>query len=287
MFHRHAMGSLVLFPIVVLLACDRPPPPAGDSVADTTPRRVVDRPAPWVTELGPLFVVPSDSENTGVVLFPYAPSAQLISSAPLVLLSSSGDTTPVQASLVASDSRVCGEAPTIRLLGDTATAWSAGLRVRSFAPIRMDSIESMSPDDSARFAVDLARLASTMPVGGSRFAGLPFVVLSARRFDVTGTEVVVAHLARRVPQEASPFQEHTLVVGERASAAEPFQLRHHRRSEGTEETVDHYDLLSAVLVGGTPFLLLSRDRDAQTVYEILQRAKTGEWRARWERTLAC
>ena len=283
---RLGMRSLLLV-IACGTACDRRPQPAADSAVDTVPAVPERRPPPWVTDLGPLLVVPSDSENTGVVVFPETPSAQLISSTPLTLLSPAGDPVRVRAALL-TDAPVCDDAPTIRLQGDTANVWSVGLNAGSLAPIRMDSIESLPSADSARVAVDLARVASTLvTTSGSRFAGLPFVVLSARRFAVPGGETVVALLARRVPQEASPLQEHTLVVADRANAAEPYRASYHLRSEGSEESVDHYEVLSAVRAGDATFLLLAIERATQTVYQILERRRIGGWRERWERTLAC
>jgi len=154
----------------------------------------------------------------------------------------------------------------------------------------MDSIESLLSADSARFAADLARLASAQPTTrDSRFAGLPFVVLSARRFEVRGQGIVVAHLVRRLPQEATPLEEHSLVIAERPASApsSPYGVTYFQRSEGTEETADHYEVLAAIRGAETTFLLLARDQEARTSYEILERAKSGGWRIRWARTLAC
>lgn len=275
---------------VALLACDRRNASRSDSAADSARPAVASAvPSDWVSELGELLVVPADSENTGVVLFPPTPSPRLISSAPLTLLSASGDSAPARASLVVSDSQVCGEAPVIRLSGSVPSAWSVGLLARAAAPLRMDSIEALPAPDSARFAAELARLASALPTRrDSRFAGLPFVVLTARRFELPGQQTVVAHLVRRLPQEASPLEEHTLVVAERpvSSTNQPYAVTYHQRSEGTEETADHYDVLAAIRGGGTTYLLIARDQEARTSYDVLERSQSG-WRVRWRRTLAC
>jgi hypothetical protein len=292
------MGRQRLVPPIVIactlsamLACGRRDAPPSDTLA-RAPAAARDSTATidWVSELGTLLVVPSDSEHTGIVLFPAAPDSRLVASAPLRLFSPSGDSLVTEARLVVSDSQVCGEAPTVHLRAGAPSAWAVGLVARAAAPIRTDSIEGLPPADSARLAADLARLASTLPTGpDSRFNGLPFVVLVARRFPVDGSEAVVAHLVRRLPQEATPLEEHTLVVAERPlqPAGNPSVLRHHRRSEGTEETADHFELLAALQVGDTTYLLLARERDASTTYEVLQRMKNGTWRARWTRTLAC
>ena len=277
--------------VTAMLACGRRDAPPRDTVtASPRPAATSADSSDWAIELGPLLVVPSDSDHTGVVLFPATPSSRLISLSPLTLLSASGDSAVARASLVVSDSQVCGEAPTVRLNGAVPSAWSVGLLTRSAAPIRMDSIEALAAADSSRFAIDLARLASTLPTGrDSRFGGLPFVVLTARRFEARGQRIAVAHLVRRIPQEATPLEEHTLVVAERpaTSSSEPYVVTYHQRSEGTEETADHYEVLAAVRGRETTFLLIARDQDARTTYEILERARAGGWRVRWVRTLAC
>src|SRR5688572_15184191 len=176
---RRAQRSVLFLGIasVAILACDRRDSPATrDSSADTalTSPTTSGSAEEWVTELGPLFVVPADSENTGVVLFPAEPSPRLVSSTPLTLLSPAGDSTATRASLVVSDSQVCGEAPIVRLSGPTREGWSVGLRGNSVRALPMDSIESLPSADSVRLAADLARLASTLPMPPeSRFSGLP------------------------------------------------------------------------------------------------------------------
>jgi hypothetical protein len=220
-----------------MLACGKPDARPLDSPTTSAPTVVVaSDPSDWVSELGALLVVPSDSENAGVVLFPPAPSARLISSAPLTLLSASGDFAPTRASLVVSDSQVCGEAPTVRLGDGVPSSWSVGLLARSTAPLRTDSIEALLSPDSARLAADLARLASAAPaVRDSRFAGLPYVVLSARRLEAREQQVVVAHLVRRLPQEAAPLEEHSLVIAERPASPDlTYVVTYHHRREGTE-----------------------------------------------------
>lgn len=287
---RLVRPALLACTVAAMLACGRREAPPNDTLADSArPVAAASESSDWVTELGQLLVVPSDSDNTGVVLFPATPSQRLIASAPITLLSAAGDSATARATLVQSDSQVCGEAPTIRLSGVAPGSWSVGLLARSVVPLRMDSIEALPSADSARFAADLARLASALPTTrDSRFAGLPFVVLTARRFDAGDRKAVAAHLVRRLPQEASPLEEHTFVVAERpaVSPADAFVVSFHQRSEGTEETADHYEVLAAIRAGKTTFLLIARDREARTSYEVLERTQAG-WGIRWTRTLAC
>jgi hypothetical protein len=247
-------------------------------------------PEDWVGELGQLLVVPSDSGNAAVVIFPDFPSARLVASAPLTLLSASGDTSVARGRLIATESEQCGGAPLVHL-SDTITApWSIGLLRHSAVTMRMDSIETFPSADSIRLAGDLARIASARTAGlESRFTGLPFTVLSAHRIEEENRQTVVAHLVRRLPQEASPLEEHMLIVVERprASPNATWVSGYTQRSEGTEDTAEHFTILATARAGDRTLVLLARDKLDQTKYEILERESKGSWRSRWSRTLIC
>jgi hypothetical protein len=247
-------------------------------------------PQDWASELGQLLVVPADSDNAAVVIFPDFPSPRLVLSAPMTLLSAGGDTIVARAELVATESDQCGGAPLVQLTDSVAAAWSIGLLRRSAATLRLDSIEAMPSADSARLAVDLARLASSLTAGQeSRFTGLPFTVLGAHLAEEQGRQIVVAHLVRRLPQEASPLEEHVLIIGERplSPADAPWTSAYTQRSEGTEDSAEHFTILAAVRGPGRVLLLLARDQLERTRYEILERGAGGGWRSRWSRTLVC
>lgn len=266
--------------------------PATDTAGDST--EVVAQPASpapdWVRELGEVLVVPTDSDGTGMVLFPDSPSAGVISSRALTLLGTNGDSATTRAALVVADSQICGEAPTIRFTDSVAASWSVGLLGKRVTPLRMDSLGGIAARDSVRLTAELARLASSIPMeAASRFKGLPFAVLSARQFQLDGLPVVVTHLVRRLPQEAAPLEEHTLLIAEAdSSASQPrrWRLAYHQRSEGSEETAEQYELLTAVRGRATTLLLIARHRDAQSVYEVLERGPGG-WSSRWHRILSC
>ena len=155
----------------------------------------------------------------------------------------------------------------------------------------MDSIEALPAADSARLAVTLARLASALePEKGSRFTGLPFAVVSARRVTVDGREILAAHLVRRLNQEATPLEERTLIVAERPSNVaknEPYTVGYSQRSAGTEDTAEHFDAIAALRGQQSPYLIVTRDQLARTTYDILARAPDGSWRVRWSRALTC
>lgn len=275
-------------------ACSRPDAtPRTDSTPDTVraPTSASSPDSDWVSELGELLVVPSDTDNAAVVLFPASPSPRLISSARLTLMNAAGDTTTTRLAMSPSDSLQCGDAATVRITGAVRAPWSVGLLARSVLPLRMDSIEALPSADSARLAADVARLAAGLPTQSeSRFTGLPFIVLSARRFEAHGVPMLVAHVVRRLNQEAAPLEEHTLLIAERPSSSakdQPYTVTYRQRSEGSEETAEHFDVLSAVSGRESTLLLLARDQESRTQYEVLERPNTGGWRRRWTRTLSC
>ena len=161
---------------------------------------------------------------------------------------------------------------------------------RSAKLLRTDSIEALSSADSARLAADLARLASALTTQpGSRFTGLPFAVLGAHRFESDERQYLVGHLVRRLNQEAAPREERTFVIAERPAATrgEPYVVTYSQRSEGSEDTAEHFEVLAVMRGTDSPLLLLARDQLSKTTYEILERSADGTWRTRWSRTLDC
>jgi hypothetical protein len=281
-----------LLVVAGVLACERAPRVPGDSTASdtTTTVRRPDLPADWAAELGTAFLVPTDSDQTAILLHPAESSVPIAPNTLFTLWSPGGDSMATQVAIVTSDSQVCGEAPTVRLKDTPAHAWAAGLRARKAAILPMDSIEAMTPMDSSRTVADLARMASLLPGSGdARFAGLPFIVVSARRFTTADRMYVAAHLVRRLPQEATPLEERVFFIAERdrTAASVPYATTYHLRSAGTEESADHYDALVALRGDSTVYLLLTRDQEARTSYELLERMRTGGWRVRWVRALEC
>lgn len=286
---RGALLPLVLVAGMSLAGCDRSAVPATEettpaSAAASTPARADA--SDWIPSLGTMLVVPLDSQ-TGAVLFPAFPSPRLVSMSRLRLVDASGAGGEVGAALLEADSAVCGEAAVVRVADARAIPWSVALAGAGVSPLPMDSLAALVPADSARTVAELARLASALPIrGDSRFKGLPFVVLSARRFELGARRVLVGHLVRRVPHEAAPVEEHTLLVTESATGG-PLSLGFHLRTEGTEDVADQYDALAALSGAAGTWLIISRENDARAVYVALERASDGRWRVRWSRVLSC
>jgi len=272
-------------------ACARGDAPRQrDSASETTTTGALPattRASDWDAEIGGLLLVPSDSDNSAVVLFPTQGDDDVSITSGVTLLSAAGDT--AHATVTRTDSLECGDAPMVRLTGAPAGAWTVGTIGRSAPVIRMDSIESLPPADSARLAAEISRLASALPMpDSSRFGGLPFAVVAARRFDVDGRQYVAAHLARRLNQEAQPLEERTFVIAERPSGStERYAVSYYLRSEGNEDTAQHFDVLAAMRGRESLLLLIARDQLSSTKYELLMRDASGAWRARWTRVLSC
>jgi hypothetical protein len=264
---------------------------ATDSARDSAVAQAAANPPAdaWDSELGALLVVPSDSDNVGVVVYPDAPTPAMLAASGVMLVSPAGDSARIR--LAAQDSQQCGDAATVRLQGSAPAAWTVGLAGRTAKLLRTDSIEALPAADSARLAADLARLASALAAPrDSRFAGVPFAVVSARRFSVDGRQFLVAHLVRRLNQEAAPLEERTFLIAERSDSAarnERYATTFSRRSEGTEDTAEHFEVLTVARGRSAPVVLIARDQMARTTYELLERAPDGSWRSRWSRALSC
>lgn len=268
---------------VMLGSCARGDAPADADTRSGAGTAATDADGSWAQELGPVLLVPADSENLAVVVFPR--TLETLQSTRLVLLDAAGDTVSPTVRADATDSLRCGDASVVRLGSATPAAWSVGLR-SVIKPLRVDSIAS--PADSAPLVAALARLASAVgSQNASRLRGLHFVLLSARRVRLGERELVVAQLVRRLSQEADPREERTLVIAERGARDTAFVLAHGARSEGTEDTADHFDLLLAIDAPAATYLLVTRERVSGTTYELLERASSGQWRVRWSRAIDC
>ena len=272
---------LLTLGVTAIAACERGSTPAVDSVALATPP---DVDAPWVPELGPLFAIHGDSDGTAILLVPPAPGS-LAQDA--TLFRTAGDSVATaRVTIPDPDMRACGDAPVARLSATGPSGWTI-----AFAPgvsaLKLDSIERLSPADSLALAADVSRLASGLRSGAeSRFSGLPFAVLGAHRVLLGGQTIIVGRVARRIPQEATPLEERTLVVGEQAPDGR-VSLKYSLRSAGAEDSVEHHLLLGAVQAGDMQFFVLESERDTGTRYEILERSANGTWRLRWSRALSC
>ena len=165
------------------------------------------------------------------------------------------------------------------------TVWAVGFSNGHIGALALDSVEVLSTRDSLALVAEASRLASSVTVPTPpAFQGLRFSVHDIRRFEVSpGVAAIVAHLMRKVNQEASPQEEQTLLIAERDSGATsgPYHLVYAERTHGLEETTITPEVIAGVHIAGRPTLVVARDGQEGVAYALLERTGPGRWRIRW------
>jgi hypothetical protein len=235
-----------------------------------------------------LLLVAAESPSRAFVIAPdSATAAAQLAAIPhpaSVTLLGRGGTVQTAELPAVSDSGACTVA-TLRA-APPPRSWSIGFIGGVVAPLPLDSIQSFSAADSTSLSAAVTRIASALPNDSAgRFNGLPFVVRTLWRFNASNdVRAVVATLMRQINQEATPLQEHTLIIAEqRLKGDTTFSKAYSERSYGPEETIESSDILGAALLGvnRNAALILSRDYGDVTAYGLLERGDDGHWRARW------
>ncbi len=299
--------SLVL---ALLSACEhKPPVKRSDSVSSApqplpstpTMTRVVT-PSTWDTSAGPVMFVRGNTSSEAYVVFPgitdSTPSgavhfdSALARNTTIELFQRAGGGDAAHVGALAGgewDADQCIEWPAAKLqttTNDSTSGWTVAFLKGRVKAIALDTVEAMSHADSAKLAADITRLVSTVPNDTARtFRGIPFSVRTAYRFTpVAGVEAVVADVVRTLNQEATPLEEHTLIVGERpAGSNAPYTLAYREVTSGSDETIESSDVLAAVSIGTPPHvdLVLAREGYESNAYALLERQPDGNWRLRW------
>lgn len=284
------------------VACERQPSrdrrdsATTESSASTTKRPVPDT-SGWDPALGPALLVPGASRDEAVILLPYpgdtAAMASLDSAsaagATAFLLGRGGARLSARLGGDGDESEVACELwplKDVRAVGD-ATAWAVGFMSSRVSPMPLDSVEVLTARDSSTLVAEASRLASSVTAEtGPSFQGLRFTVHDIRRFSpAPGIQALVAHVMRRVNQEANPQEEQTLLIAERdsGSLAAPYQLLYAERVFGREEDVATPEVVAGLHVAphATPTLVVARDGDAGVIYALISRDDARHWRVRW------
>lgn len=278
---------------------DQPPPTPADEPRPAPRPTVAGEPARpssgWDERAGPVLLVAGERPDEAFVIHPHLqgeerPDALEVtdyagSAATLVGRRGIAGTVTLREAAPPSDEAQCTPWPRLSAPGMSA-GWSVGFLRSGIEAIPVESLHAFASRDSARFVADVARLASSL--AGMRrgehaasFDGLPFVVKDAGRFTVDGRESAVAHVVRRVNQEANPLEEHTLLVLERQGAEAPWSITYTDHSVGPEETVTREELLGVVRLGGQVTLVLALDGGGGVGYALVQRQANGRWRQVW------
>lgn len=250
----------------------------------------------WNHAAGPALLVEGASPEDAIVLLPFAgdttDEALLDAAAeregPVTLFGRGG--ARFSAQLGALPDETDGDCPRwplrdVRGAGG-ANAWAIGFVGGRVTPLPLDSVDVLSPRDSVALAAEASRLASAVTATtGPSFQGLRFTAHDIRRFDAApGVQAMVAHVIRRVNQEANPQEEQTLLIAERDSGVTmgPYHLTYAERTFGREDEVTTPEVLAgARIAGGPPVLVIARDGEPGVAYVMLERVDSHRWRVRW------
>lgn len=249
----------------------------------------------WNAAAGPALLVQGTSRDEAIVLFPAESDsdavAQLdsasLSEVPVALFGRGGARFSAQLGAPTGEGTDdCERWPLRAFQASVPNAtWSIGFVNGRVAPLALDSVETLPARDSMALAAEASRLASLVTVpSGPTFQGLRFSAHDVRRFDAApGVQALVAHLIRRVNQEADPQEEQTLLIAERDSGVTsgPYQLAYAERTFGREEKVAMPEVLAGVRIGGQPTLVVARDGEEGIAYTMLERTGVRRWRVRW------
>lgn len=305
--------SIILIPLA-LSACERSKKPIPPDSAQAPPPTAVTPPeitAPakppastWDATAGRVLIVRADSPGRAYVVFPELSDGRLpdtvhfdvapLRGATVELFGHAGALTSAQLRSIGPRSWRAGECmewptATVATPPDSASAhaadWSVALLPNGIAGVPLDSIEGLSPRDSAKLAADVTRLASALPGDTTRvFSGIPFSVRNAYRFMADSTTpAIAADVVRRIPQEAMPLEEHTFLIAERRASQERYAVVYSERTSGTDESLVTTELLAAVRLPSPPrtTLILLREGFDSNAYALLERSPHGEWKVRW------
>jgi hypothetical protein len=277
--------------LMIAGACERGrQPPAADTLkaaqqnaADSVPASSPAR--NWDKSAGPVLLIGGDSPLRAMVIVPdsatvAATIAELPRPASVTLFGRSGTVQTAEIPVV-SDSDVCAVAQLSA--APPPRAWNVGFVGGVVSPLAMDSLSSLGRADSLNALTNITRLASAMPNDSAgRFAGLPVVVRTIWRFSIPGgPQAFIGLVRRQINQEATPLQEHTLIIAERSPSDSTMSAVYSERSYGDEETIESRDILAAVQLGRTVALVISRDYGNAAAYGLVERGDDGKWHARW------
>lgn len=298
---------IALFALVSITACDRAEPERSNDtpvVVLPPPSDSVDSNAvavsPWNAAAGPAFlVIGANSTQAAVILGSLDSSVELdstrldlasIRNANFDLLLSGRRVGSARAGAIippeSADECVAWPHVSIEAPPDSQPgSWTVGVLRGRFTPTEPDSIAGQSRRDSLRLTMELTRIASAAPDDTvESLKGIPYVVRRGYLINVPGNpSLVLAEVTRSLNQEASPTQEHMLLIVEREAASSRYRLAYVERTSGPEEALESTELLTAGVIRGStqPSILLARYIGDGVTYSLLERLDEGTWRLRW------
>ena len=249
----------------------------------------------WSDAAGPVLLVQGETRDEAIVLLPDDRDSATVArvralsdqGANVALFGRGGASLAGQLGAApAASEPECRIWPLRSVHGDgNATTWAVGFIGGQTSPLPLDSVDVLSSRDSTALVAEASRLASMVTaITDPSFQGLRFTAHDIRRFEVSpGTQAIVAHLVRKVNQEASPREEQTLLIAERDSGVTsgPYNLVYAERVHGLEEQSTTPEVIAGVRIAGRPTLIVARDSDAGVAYAMLERVGPKRWRIRW------
>jgi hypothetical protein len=299
--YRSVIAPALLCALSTMTGCERKAPIArtdttvhkSDSVADST--LAPTNRSSWNVSAGPVLLVQGETRDEAIVLLPE--EGDSAAEAHIASLGDQGAGVSLFGRGGARLSGQLGAAPTTpdaecrtwplhSVHGDgDANTWAVGFVGGEVVPLALDSVDVLSMRDSTMLVAEASRLASMVTaITDPSFQGLRFTAHDIRRFEVApGVQAIVAHLVRRVNQEANPQEEQTLLIAERDSGVTsgPYQLVYAERVHGLEEQSTMPEVIAGVRIAGRPTLIVARDGDAGVAYAMLERTGPRRWRIRW------
>jgi len=294
-------GIAVALPLV-LCACERSESvPRSDTPSVVTASPAIPAaPTPgdngWLPAAGPALLVQGATRDEAIALFPASRDSQSVAQldsvslteVPVTLFGRGGERFSAELGAPTGEGTDdCERWPLHAFQPSAAASWSVGFASDRVRPVALDSVAMLSPRDSMVLVAEASRLASTVTLPSApSFQGLRFTTEEVHRFEaVPGVQALVAHMVRRVNQEASPLEEQTLLVAERDSGVTSgrYRIAYAERTSGREEDVVTPEVLAAVRIGPgiEPSLIVARDGDEGIAYALLERVGPHQWRVRW------
>jgi hypothetical protein len=298
---RIMIATGLLSALAATTGCERKPPIARtdttvvktDSTSDTAQTPAAG--SAWSDAAGPVLLVQGETRDEAIVLLPDDRDSTTV--ARVRALGDQGTNVSLFGRGGASLTGQLGAAPAAPdpecrlwpLRGvhgeGNANTWAVGFIGGQTSPLALDSVDVLSSRDSTALVAEASRLASMVTaITDPSFQGLRFTAHDIRRFEVSpGVHAIVAHLVRKVNQEANPQEEQTLLIAERDSGVTsgPYHLVYAERGHGLEEQATMPEVIAGVRIAGRPTLIVARDSDAGVAYAMLERVGPKRWRIRW------
>jgi hypothetical protein len=291
--------------LIVAIGCERSTPERRKDSAEEIAERVSpslrsesDK-GGWNNQAGPALLIQGETRDEAIVVLPFEGGSTdtarldtLVTRGVKVSLFGRGGVR-LTARLGARSHQQSAECRVFALDGvqgdNSATTWSVGFFGPAIIPLVLDSVDVLTSSDSMALAAEAARLASAVTaITGPLFQGLRFTAHDVRRFEATpGVQALVAHLVRRVNQEANPQEEQTLLIAERDSGVTsgPYKLAYAERTHGLEEQATTPEVVAGTSIAGRPTLVIARDSDEGVTYVTVERTGPRRWQVRWTSAL--